>query len=90
MAAAGDLIPTPTPPWAYVLYNVPGDTPWHQRAVLGRVASSRGEIVIATPDGEVYVENVDPAGLDVRAVHWADYRRPTPVALGGQTYRFRV
>ena len=43
--------------WAWVLYNDDADRLWHQRRVIGRVASS-DDLVIVTPDLDLYAERL--------------------------------
>jgi len=76
--------------WVYVLYS-DGDELWHQRLVLGRVASSVAEFSIATPDDDVYVEDYSGDDPDIAAVRWSDVHRPAPPGLNrGRVYRFRA
>ncbi len=75
----------------YVLYDIPGAQLWHQRWMLGKVATSPAEAVWASPDGDVQAEIVDGSSADIVAVRWADAIRPNPPGLGGQAvYRFRA
>ena len=54
------------------------------------VASCPHEVVIATPDHDVYCENMGPNSADIVAVKFADERRPSPPSVAGQVYRFRA
>jgi hypothetical protein len=87
------LIGGKVPEWAFVLYQVAGVPLWHQRLVLGRVASSetdvRREFLIVSPDGDVYLEAYDERNGDISAVRSSDRRWPPPVGLDrNQCYRF--
>ena len=89
------LIGGKVPEWAFVLYQVAGAPLWHQRLVLGRVASSetdvRREFLIVSPDGDVYLETYDESNVDISAVRSSDRRWPPPVGLDrNQCYRFRM
>jgi len=80
--------PQPTSDWAYVLYAVPGAPLWHQRLVLGKVALSASDYVIASPDGDVYIENYGPDNQDIAAVRFGVHAQP-PFGVGRQQcYRF--
>ncbi len=57
--------------WAYVLYKVGGDQLWHQRHVLSRLVSSETEVVVLTPDLDVYVEQLLDDNEDVIAVRFS-------------------
>lgn len=76
--------PGPGQTWAYVLFNVPGPPMWHQRYLIGRVASLASEgaatdtWVLATPDADVYVEDLGGTSADVQAVRCASERWPPP------------
>ena len=77
--------------WAYILYSDDDPGLWHQRRVLGRVASSADEFVIATPDADVYVENYGGQDPDIAGIRWSDLHRPAPPGLPrGRVYRFRA
>ena len=56
--------------WAWVLYNDDADRLWHQRRVIGRVASS-DDLVIVTPDLDLYAERLLGVSDDISAVRLA-------------------
>ena len=67
---------------------------WHQRRVLGQVASSDGSgslvLINSTPDGDIYAEVYDGSAADVAAVRFADSRGTLPAGIPrDRVYRFR-
>ena len=76
--------------WGYLLYAVEGRPLWHQRLLLGVPAgSSATEAVVATPDGDVYVENMDLESGDLAAARFSRERWPPPPGVPrDRTYRF--
>jgi hypothetical protein len=52
--------------WAYALYNDGGPVCWHQRRLLGTVASSAHKVPVATPDDDVALrdQEVEAVSLD--------------------------
>ena len=73
--------------WAFVLF--PGEDLWRQRRVLGRVALSVSEYIIATPDHDVYMEDFADNNPDVSAVRWANaWNHVPPGAPAARVYRF--
>lgn len=83
--------------WASVLYNVPGPAVWHQRYLIGRVVSLGSEPsakdtwMVATPDADIYEEDLGGTSVDMQAVRYAAVRRPPPPGLPrGSCYRFAV
>lgn len=80
--------------WAYVLYAAEEEVPtWHQRLCLGRLgswATSAGEVAIATPDGDVYIEDYSGTCPDIAAVRFSATRWPPPPGVPtARAYRFR-
>ena len=79
--------------WAFVLYNDAAPPRlWHQRRVLGVVESSETNVLICTPDDDVYSEmllDLD-SQQDVTAVRFSDRRWPPPSGVPrAECYRFR-
>eukprot|EP00974_Lingulodinium_polyedra_P012990 1261022-Lingulodinium_polyedra.AAC.1 len=71
-------VPDPLLEWVFVVYlNVEGGL-WHQRWVIGRVRSSESGVVILTPDGDVYVEDVGDQSREILAARWSAARWPPP------------
>ena len=71
---------------AYVLYV--GDARlWHQRWLLGTVASCPGKAIWVSPDDDVQWESVDLSCGNISAVRWAGTIRPSPPGVG-RVYRF--
>ena len=82
-----------------VLYNVsaPGglrNLLWHQRRILGELASSAGSersnvFAVYTPDGDVYLEDFSGRLQGITAVRFAASRRTLPGGVpAASTYRF--
>ena len=82
-----------------VLYNVsaPGglrNLLWHQRRILGEVASLVGTersniYAVYTPDGDVYLEDFGGRVQGITAVRFSPARRTLPGGVpAGSTYRF--
>ena len=93
------MVSGPTQEWALVLYNVsaPGDLRhllWHQRRILGELASSVGSersnvFAVYTPDGDVYLEDFGGRLQGITAVRFAASRRTLPGGVpAASTYRF--
>ena len=92
MAAEGARAPTTQDvvhPWAFVLYA--DQDLWHQRRLLGTLPGSSGtRFLVATPDFDVYIEDLGLADGDVAAVRLASTRWPPPAGLArDRCYRFR-
>ena len=49
-----------------VFYDVPGPSLWHERMVMDHVEGE--EYVVATPDQDVYVEELSLGNSDLRAL----------------------
>ena len=80
----------PTSEWAFVLYAIDGPVLWHQRLLLGRVASSENEYVVATPDGDVYCEDLGNQSAEIQAARLSPQRWPPPPGVPrARVYRFR-
>ena len=84
--------------WALVLYNVSGrgdNLLWHQRHILGEVASLDGTertnvFAVLTPDGDVYLEDYSGRLAGVTAIRFAGNRRQLPGGVpSATTYRFK-
>ena len=82
-----------------VLYNVadPGVAlRWHQRRILGEVASTDGtshshNYVVLTPDGDVYLQDYSGRDRWITAVRFSPTRRALPGGVPGvSTYRFNA
>ena len=71
---------------AYVLYVGDGRL-WHQRWLLGTVASCPGKAIWVSPDDDVQWESVDLSCGNISAVRWASTIRPSPPGVG-RVYRF--
>ena len=60
--------------WVFVLYNDEHSL-WHQRRILGIIASSDGTnswlAIILTPDGDIYMEDYSGSHRDIAAVRFA-------------------
>jgi hypothetical protein len=77
--------------WAYVLHNDGGPVCWHQRRLLGTVASLAHKVVVATPDDDVYIESLGQPCNDIQAVRYsASFRPPPPGIPRASVYRFRA
>ena len=71
-----------TQKWAMVLYNVSSpDVPllWHQRHILGELASLDGNertyiFAVYTPDGDVYLEDFSGRLQGITAIRYAASR----------------
>lgn len=66
--------------YAYVFYG--GDDVWHQRLVLSWVAA--GEYVIATPDWDIFIEQLDAGNADLEGLRFGDAAGTLPVGLAAQ------
>lgn len=81
MASEAKMQRRPGEQWAYVLYNLPGPPVWHQRCLIGRVVSlGSGRAptdtwVVATPDADIYEEDLGGTSVDVQAVRYAGVGR---------------
>ena len=70
-----------------VLCQYLGDTLWHERLLLGRVDEAGFVWAIATPDGDVYIEDFQN---DVAAVRIQPMSGGRPQGLVGPIYPFRA
>lgn len=75
---------------AWVKYAHPGRPLWHQRLLLAPLECSADEGVVLTPDGDLYVECLDPsANDDIEAVAWEVETGVLPSEVGARnTYGF--
>ena len=86
-----------TQEWGLVLYNVyvpAAPLLWHQRLILGELASLDGTershvYAVYTPDGDVYLEDFSGRLQGITAVRFAASRRTLPGGIpAASTYRF--
>ncbi|CAK0878632.1 unnamed protein product, partial [Prorocentrum cordatum] len=75
---------------AWVKYGVRGAPLWHQRLILARLRCFQGECVVLTPDGDVYIEDLQPyRNPDIVAVAWETVPGRAPIEIGDEnTYNF--
>lgn len=65
------------------------DDVWHERVVLAWVAGA--EYIVLTPDGDVFIEQLDSANADLSGVRYAPTSGGVPAGLAGaQLYRFAL
>jgi len=74
--------------WAFVWYTTP-EALWHQRLLLGVLASSVTRFIVVTPDGQVYDEEFGPTNSDVAGIRFSVQRWPPPPGVTrALCYRF--
>ena len=96
MAGRGAEGAEPDPPaarapllkWGFALYGEEGLL-WHQRLVAGRVVSCPDEVVMLSPDGDLYVERWFGEDAEAIAVRFFEEFRPREGRLPGRVCRFR-
>lgn len=77
------------PKWGFFLYADGGPRLWHQRLVLGRAGSSETDLVIVSPDFDVYVEEANLWAGDLAAMRFSEEQWPPPPGVSrDETYRF--
>ena len=74
--------------YAFVQYNDPADNGlWHERLILGWVSGS--EYIVMTPDGDVFIEQLDSANADLSGIRFSPSSGGLPAGLtGAPLYRF--
>ncbi|CAK0802220.1 unnamed protein product, partial [Prorocentrum cordatum] len=74
--------------YAFVQYNDPADNGlWHERLILGWVTAS--EYIVMTPDGDVFIEQLDSANADLSGIRFSPSSGGLPAGLAGvPLYRF--
>ncbi|CAK0809251.1 unnamed protein product, partial [Prorocentrum cordatum] len=72
---------------AWLRYRVPGPVLYHQRLLLKQLRSSGDSWVVLTPDGDMYVEDLE-VNDDVREVLYDNTPGVEPAQVRGRGYRF--
>ena len=75
---------------AWVQYAVRGRVLWHQRLILAWLQSSADEAVVLTPDGDIFVEDLDDErNSDVKSIQWEVTSGILPPSVSARNvYRF--
>ena len=75
-------------PGAFVFPQYAGFPLCHERLVLAWI--EQGEYVVLTPDGEIYIEQLDAGNVDLDGIRYARAGGGLPFGLAGQQlYRFQ-
>ncbi|CAK0822112.1 unnamed protein product, partial [Prorocentrum cordatum] len=89
LARQGSAMATlPPGAFAFVQYDDPADTGlWHERLIMGWISGA--EYVVMTPDGGVFIEQLDSANRDLSGVRFSPVTGGLPAGFAGaRLYRF--
>ncbi|CAK0893356.1 unnamed protein product [Prorocentrum cordatum] len=87
LARRGSAMATlPPGAFAFVQYDDPADNwLWHERLIMGWISGA--EYVVMTPDGDVFIEQLDSASRDLSGVRFSPVTRGLPAGLAGARLR---
>ncbi|CAE8636823.1 unnamed protein product [Polarella glacialis] len=72
----------------FVRYDVPGPVIWHERLVLGVATCGQGWVIVLTPDGDVFAEEMSTMNDDLHGFRVVGAGQDLPFGIAaGQAYR---